>query len=73
MIGSRSTRAVLARDGSEQEHDDGNQRAKETKRGLERATGSRSSSLYRRSRGTNPTGPGGGTGRAGTRNHWRAR
>jgi hypothetical protein len=42
-IGSGSTRAVLVRDGSEQEHDDGNQRVKATKRGAERTTGSRSS------------------------------
>ena len=73
MIRSRSTRAVLVRDGSEQERDDGNQRVKETKRGAERTTGSRSSSLYRGSRGTNSTGPGGGTERAGTRNCWRER
>lgn len=73
MIRPRSTRAVLVRDGSEQERNDGNRRAKATKRGPERATGSRSSSWYRRSRGTNPTGPGGGTERAGTRNCWRAR
>ena len=32
MIGSRSMRAVLVRNGSEQEHDDGNRRVKATKR-----------------------------------------
>ena len=72
MIGSRSVRAVLVRKGSEQEHDDGNRRAKATKRD---GTGDWKSELV-----VVPTKPGNqlnGTrrreGRAGTRNCWRAR
>ena len=72
MIGSGSTRAVLVRDGSEQERDDGNQRVKATKRG---GTDDWKSELV-----VVPMKPGNqlnGTrrreGRAGTRNCWRAR
>ena len=72
MIGSRSTRAVLVCDGSEQERDDGNRSVKATKRdGMDdwkselvvvpRMLGNQLNGTQRRE------------GRAGTRNCWRAR
>lgn len=72
MIGSRSTRAVLVRDGSEQERDDGNRRVKATKRD---GTDDRKSELFivPMKPGNQPNGTRWREGRAGTRNCWRAR